>query len=357
MDASPNTAWAFFDEAAKTKNGKVPIGQFGRNIFAAALSTPNSFIYNEADSYYSGLLGYHKPVSQALFGNYPLVERADIIFDQDANSMHKWPPSKWSAYFRAALITFEDYVAHHFWEHSFVLNRTLGYVEYATSELYKLDGVTGFTYDNEEYARLRAALDFLLSAVDILNKYGAPAELVRRLRGDEKFVNRTIYDTIADISFDIGFATSRITKPSFESWHVQHNVFWQAFYNSNKMNGPAGAIVKFKIRRLFYDEITRMVEMPNFKGAAILRVCLNVLGLRWQKHDRESRSLHKVILAWVVRNFSTLHAAQPNVAAACLPENVYYDAVQSKIIKIMPVQDLRPEPTTIELEIDRPLQA
>ncbi|WP_268894737.1 hypothetical protein [Hydrogenophaga sp. BPS33] len=37
----------------------------------------------------------------------------------------------------------------------------------------------------------------------------------------------------------------------------------------NHLDGPAGKVVKFKVRRLLYDEIADMKRFPNVKGAKI----------------------------------------------------------------------------------------
>jgi hypothetical protein len=50
-------------------------------------------------------------------------------------------------------------------------------------------------------------------------------------------------------------------------------------FNSQGLKGDAGKVVKFKVRRLLYDEVARMNEFANFQGAKIIGFCLNVMGL------------------------------------------------------------------------------
>ena len=79
--------------------------------------------------------------------------------------------------------------------------------------------------------------------------------------------------------------------------------------------------MQFKLRRLLYDEVLQMDKLvPNFKGARILGVCLNVMGLEIGKGSfaREHRALHRVILAWTQRNYLRVRRDFPKVAKACL---------------------------------------
>jgi hypothetical protein len=58
-----------------------------------------------------------------------------------------------------------------------------------------------------------------------------------------------------------------------------------------------------------------MSRFPNFKGAAFLGFCLNVLGLVLVKtdkrHDRDSKALKKAILSWTKTKFAWLHSYNP----------------------------------------------
>ena len=90
VSSSPGTALSFFQEIGDTKKYGVRIETFSQNIFYEALVNKDSFLYHEADGYQSGLIGFHKPLSQAMFANYSMVETIGAIFDVDIYDTNFW---------------------------------------------------------------------------------------------------------------------------------------------------------------------------------------------------------------------------------------------------------------------------
>ena len=118
-----------------------------------------------------------------------------------------------------------------------------------------------------------------------------------------------------------------VTGPFWTTWTIQHNTIWSPLSRNERAGGTASGIVGFKLRRLIFDEIRRMEEFPNFQGARALLFCLNVMA--WS-NDKETYPasdypLRKVVLRWVRQNYAVLHAASPEVAAACLTDQMEYD--------------------------------
>lgn len=112
--------------------------------------------------------------------------------------------------------------------------------------------------------------------------------------------------------------------------------------------------MKFKVRRLLYEEIADMQRFPNFKGAKILGFCLNVMGLTVSEgdYDRDSRALQKALLAWTKKNFTWLHEYNPRVAEACLVDGMTYDAENLRLVRTSPAEGLRREPSYIYFDLD-----
>lgn len=73
ISSSPHTAIIIFDEMTKLKKYSLPLGQFAQNITAEALANSDSLLFHEENGYESGLLGYIKPFSNAIYGNSDLV--------------------------------------------------------------------------------------------------------------------------------------------------------------------------------------------------------------------------------------------------------------------------------------------
>lgn len=355
IKSSPGTALALFQTMKDTQKYGIQVETLARNLITEALSNRDSFIFHETEGYESGLIGYHKPLSQAIFSNYLMVEAIGTVLDPETWVQKKWDAGQWEAYCRVVLVTFADYVDKQFWNHSFVLYRAKGYIERSASDIYKLNGAANIPWDDDALARLRIAVKFVKDAVGILDKKTAPKHLkLRRRKNSNEHVRGNFYDHLAAMIFELIFAASAVTSPKDQCWWVQHNAVWVELFNFNGLEGLAGKIVKFKARRLLYNEIAGMRRFPNFKGARILGFCLNVMGLTSKKrnYDRDSRALQRAVLAWTTKNYVWLHEYNPRVAAACLVDGITYDSENKRLVKTYPVDGLRREATHIYLELE-----
>ncbi|MCS6764830.1 MAG: Arm DNA-binding domain-containing protein, partial [Candidatus Protistobacter heckmanni] len=163
----------------------------------------------------------------------------------------------------------------------------------------------------------------------------------------------TFYDHIASMIFEVIFHASAVRSPEWGCWSIQHNSVWGELFNFNHLDGPAGRVVKFKVRQLLYDEIADMRRFANFKGAKILSFCLNVMGLAVSQvdYDKESRALQKAVPAWTKKNFVWLHRYNPRVAELCLVDGMTYDAENLRLVRTSPSEGLRCEPSYVYLEL------
>jgi hypothetical protein len=355
--SSPGTALAIFREMAETKRYGIQVGTFARNIVNEAIVNKDSFLYHEAEGYESGLLGYHKPLSQAMFSNYEMVETIGTLLDPDIKVKSKWDATQWSAYCRAVLIVFRDYTEKSLGSHSYTLARAMGYIEWALMDLYKLDGMPSVPWDDDLLSRLREVVRFVQATVGTLDNKVIPDRVTLRLREQESVLNsRSIYDDVAKIIFEVIFAASAVKSPRDHCWWIQHNSVWGELFNFNHLLGPAGRVVKFKVRRLLYDSIAEMNRFPNFKGAKILGFCLNVMGLELSdgRYDKDSRALHKAVLAWTKRHYAWLNNYNPRVADACLVDGTTYDAEHHRIVRTYPVEGLRRKAQYTYLDVAPP---
>lgn len=354
VNSSPGTALAIFRAIGETKKYGIQVETFGKNIVAEAIANKDSFLFHEAEGYHSGLIGYHKPLSQAMFSDYEMAETVGTLLDPDFAGQKEWDSEQWGAYCRAVLMTLRNYVEEGYSGHSYVLYHAKGYLERAVFDLYKLDGVANGSWDDDIQARLRVVVQFIEDAVKVLDSKGVPDDLSLRIRDKHGPMRETIYDHIASLIFEVIFAASAVTKPTNHCWWIQHNSVWGRLFNFQSLRGEAGKVVKFKVRRLLYNEVARMNEFANFKGAKIIGFCLNVMGLtvRTGECDKDSRALHKAVLRWTRKNFVWLHEHSPRVAAACLVDGMSYDAENRRLVKTYPAEGLRREPHYVYLELD-----
>jgi hypothetical protein len=289
-----------------------------------------------------------------MFSNYDMVETIGTLLDPDFAGQKEWDAEQWGAYCRAVLMALRNYVEDGYRGHSYVLYRAKGNLEQAVFDLYKLDGVSNSSWDDDIQARLRVVVKFIEDAVKILDSKGVPDDLSLRIRDKHGPMLETMYDHIASLIFEVIFAASAVTKPNHHCWWIQHNSVWAKLFNFQSLNGDAGKVVKFKVRRLLYDEVARMNEFANFKGAKIIGFCLNVMGLtvRADNYDKDSRALQKAVLRWTRKNFVWLHERTPQVAGACLVDGMSYDAENRRLVKTYPAEGLRREPHYVYFDLD-----
>lgn len=119
VESSPVTALAIFQEMGEAKKYGIQVETFAKNIVNEALANKESFLYHEAEGYESGLIGYIKPLSQAMFANHQMVETVGTMLEPDIWEKSEWDADQWKAYCRVVLMTFRDYVDKEFWNHSF----------------------------------------------------------------------------------------------------------------------------------------------------------------------------------------------------------------------------------------------
>lgn len=354
VESSPVTAWAFFGEMGAQKKYGIQIQTFANNIVNEALENKNSFLYHETAGYESGLIGSYKPICQAIFSNYEMVESIETVLDADFTNRSKWDSEKWEAYCRVVLLTFRDYIEKDNSGDSYVLYRALDNIKDASSDLYKLNGITSSHWGDDVWACLRVVVKFIQDAVTILEKKGVPADLRERNGRRVPQNSKNIYDHVANLIYEVILQASFVKSPRDLCWSIQHNMLWGDLFNFGHLNGEAGNFVKYKVCRLMYNDVAEMNRCPNYQGARILSFCLNVMGLKRGEGDyyNDSRALQKAILIWTRKNFARLHNYDPRVAEACLVDGVTYDVANHRIVRTYPVGLGQHVETSIYFNID-----
>lgn len=357
VSSSPRTLLAFFGELRDAEKFHLPVDTFARNVVNEALNNKDSFLYHEAEGYASGLLGYIKPFSQAMFSNYRMVESIGSLLDIDVWASEKWDAEQWEAYCQIVLIVFKDYVQNDFKNHSYSLYRAKGSIERSVFNLYTLNGSTSSSYHDAEQGKLRVVMDFVEKAIKILEDNKDCQSQIRLKAAKNSTRGNTFFDHLSDLIFEVIFAASAVQKPMMLCWWIQHNSVWDKMFHFDHQNGAAAKILKFKVRRRIYDEIKQMKEFPNFRGAKFLGFCLNVLGLEVSREDhyRDSRPLHKAILSWTKKNYAWLYSYNKRVAEACLVDGYSYEKKRMRIVRTYPANGLRREKECFYFQVDKPL--
>lgn len=339
LEASPITAMAIFEEMTDQKKYAIPVGPFASNVSTEAILNKDSVLYHEGDGYISGLMGYRKDFSQAVYGNYRLVEalategrsQLDISYE----IVRSWEAKQLEAYGRAVLITFRDYIAKGYWgEHSYALYRSLEMWKYSCLGVYKLRDEEDL-YASDILRRLEVVVEFVEKAVDLIGELDPLPPPLFRVHRDRYPLEADYYDHFAHLMFEIILSAASVKLSPDKCWSIHYNAVWGKFFG---LTGGAKAwgIVHHKLRRLLYDEIVRLEKTPNFKSSRILGFCLNVLGPIFRKDVniyRETNALHKVVLAWTRKNYLKLTRDNPDVAESCLIGSITFDRETHRIVK------------------------
>lgn len=359
VGASPVTAQALFEEMASANKFDIPMGQFARNISSEAVAQKGSFLYDEAEGYTSGLMGYLKPVSKAVYGNYLLVEALasnvasplDIYYEEQ----RVWDARQWKAYCRATLMTLKNCLKKGYGsQNSYALNRAMHNIKCAYRDLYKLND-TPDGFGSDIYHRLSEAANFVRDAIDIIDKQSSPPKPLHRIR--EGTYPKNIYDHLALLIFEMCFAASTVNSPPETCWTIHHNVVWSTVFTGTSDGGAAWKIVQFKVRRLLYDEIARLAKFPNYKGSRILGFCLNVLGMETgsskKGYGKDAYALAKAVRSWARKHYLSMRQRNAEVAESVLIGSVSFDEAGGRLVKTYS-KGLNQEPPKSYLILDPP---
>jgi hypothetical protein len=339
VDSAPHTALELFWQMGDQKRFPAGVHTFARNFVTEAIENKHSFLYRETEAYESGLLGGLKPLTNTMFASYSMVDQLDSLLDAGFGSFMQWDAEQLRAFGRLVVLTMKAYVKDGYvYSHSAILSRAFSTITSMTSDVYKLNGLESIGLDNDSHDRLYRAVQIVLDCIAVLDEAGPPRIKLRH-RETDPFHTHTIYDTLAKTIVDLVFHASYVRGPRMTCWSVQHNAVWGRLFHSNHLNGPAGKVVKHKVRRLLYDDtIGDMERFPNYKAAALVGLCLNVLGHRPTRSDytRDSDALQAPLIRWLKKNFVRLHETHPDVAEHCLLDTMSYDPSLKRIMFARP---------------------
>lgn len=358
VSSAPLTAICFLDAVAESQASHIPIGLFAQNVSTEAIRNKDSSLYHEDEGYYSGLLGYIKPFSHALYGNYKLVEALQHHSPLDIHykSVWAWDADQFETYCRVTQMTLKSYLQGGHWgKHSYVLTRALHVIQETTSRAILDIEKSGDDYTGDAWYRLRAGVDFIKDSINAIGELNPPPE-ARTLRIRHKEQNRLgkedFYDRLPEAMFEIIHSAAYIEGPSDKAWSIHHNSVWGDFFGLSN-DGQAWKIVQFKLRRLLYDEIRDLESLPNYKAARVLGICLNVMGLKMGKrsgYGQDYAALKTAVLTLTQRNYLRLREINVEIADACLIGSILFDAEQSRLIKTY-AKGLSPEPVREFLQL------
>lgn len=336
--STPGTAIAFFYWISKTNTYNLPIGQFAKNITVEMLKNKDSTLYHEDHGFYSGLLGYAKPFSTTVYGDYILLENLSTDhnspLDIDYRFVNNFDADQLNAYCRIVSIALNGYIRSfsQLGNRCYALKRAITNIESSCKGLYKINEMSSDYYMAETVKKIDVAVDFLCGSVETLNQNGFPLRTKLRLTN---IAHSDIYDCLASTIFEIIYEASCVNKNTDVCWHIHYISTWSKFFNSIYQE-PSWKIIRFKLRRLIFDEIKRMDKIPNYKSAKILGLCLNVMGFETHKNLDENSGvlpLKNIILNWTRKNFLKVRAFNPEISDTFLVGSIWFDQENNRLVK------------------------
>lgn len=359
MASAPLTAIRFLEIVSESKAYHVPIGLFAQNVSTEAIANKDSSLYHEDEGYYSGLLGYIKPFSHALYGNYELVEALQNHSPLDIHykSIWAWDADQFETYCRVTQMTLNSYLEGNHWgQHPYVLTRALCNIQETCSRAILDINKSGDDYFGDTWHRLSAGVHFIRNSINAIGELKPPpkARTLRiRHRLHNKLRDEDFYDRLAEAMFDIIHSAAYINGPPAKAWSIHHNSVWGDFFDLCNDSNRAWKIILFKLRRLLYNEIRRFESIPNYKAARVLGICLNVMGLKMEKrssYERNHAALKVAVLTWTQKYYLHLREVNVEIADACLIGSITFDAEQSRLVKTY-AKGLRTEPDREYLQL------
>jgi len=333
VSQSPMTAMKFFEQFCKFREKPLPIGQFVQNISAEAILNKDSLLYHEDEGYNAGLLGYIRPFTNALYGNFELLE---ILSDENSSPLNIdykikaiFDAEQFKVYTTVTLKALEAYLVQH--EKGFarspVFYDAFRYIENTAREIYKIRDIPDY-YSSEFYQKFSHATEFVYEAVKLLNKYDKNPAPLRQKKSDG-----SLYDLMAELMFKIILAAASIKSPPDTCWTIHYNTAWTNLFSNYDEEGKAQKVLEYRLRRKIYDEFSNK-QFFHYQSAAALGICLNVLGPVIRKNSGTGQlPLHKAMLSWVRKNYLTLRAKHPHIADACLIGSISYDEKEKRLVK------------------------
>lgn len=327
--------------AVELKRYDAPIQLMVKRTVIAMLSNPGSALFVENEWLNQGFIGNTKPITRSIFGNWHLLESYELGLEAplDLNYPYarSWDTDTWRVYFGMA----REYVrgltskGQANWD-THGIRHILQTTKNAFEQLGDLKKYEDTFSPNNPRWHAREANEFLRDLVKAFDKSDGSVGFDRK---DDFRRGRDLSSDIANLYFESIFNAAQVNTKEFRMWDVQRNTVWAAIGDHEVRDTRIMKMVRRKLRRMIWDEIVRMDDFPNYKGAAYIRFCLNVLGFydpsahRKDSFERDNWVLAKVVTRWVKENYQMISVSHPPVAEAMLPANIEYDRDAQTLVR------------------------
>jgi hypothetical protein len=197
----------------------------------------------------------------------------------------------------------------------------------------------GSAWRDDRFQSFEAVAEFYKAALESLDECKKPPRANPRVRDANRVLINDVYDDLANLGFKILSQAATVRSSADWSWTVQHNTAWVAVFESFRREGEPSQVVSRKLRRKIVDQIARMGGLPNYPGARLLGLLINVLGPDYKPTKTEKgrrdmpRQLAKIVNGWLRKNYLKLRSEYPDVANSVLIGGITFDEEHSRLVK------------------------
>lgn len=352
--SAPLTLQAIFETLRKTPSASPHVTQFARNVLIAAIAESTSFLHRENADWQSGLAAQGQWVTKCLYGDIDVLDRLRFVFA--ARGAHDWSADGWEAYLRAAGHAFQNYVKQARTYHSQTISNIFHTIDDGTRNLHRLNGISDWTLESDAYRRAEAILSFIDEAAAALETSDVQ---IAEWNAMDEYHNPV--QQLARISAKMLLDAANVRSPSPTNWWVQHNLVWSRIFDRN-IDGAE--LVKGEIRervvRMVWGEVAKLDYTPNYVGARLLGLCLNIAWVR----GTQIRSVHRGVAeaallrlgrTWATRRFAWLYKYNPSVATSGFSDLMTYNPKKRVLRRMWEPSAYRPVATFTTLPVVAPL--
>ena len=334
INGSNTTALVIVEEILRTKKYDIPISLFINNFVCESIENKNSFLYKETNMIDSGIIGYDKPLSQALFSNYEMAKEIETTLTLRPLENHKWDNDQWKAYLRIVSITLEGFKPEIHGSSSKVISRALWRITRSTNNIHTLNSEQTYSDENEQFERVKLVTKFIKDCINDLSKKNTPANTSPHIDTEDGTRNTDIYEQISRLMLGLILDVSRITNPKWieklEGEIISQKIFFYA-PNRNKVE----KIIHGKFIRLFYINVEASKSTSFNQPVMMTRFLLDLTALIELARDEDmmKSNSHRLAVRWIKNNYSLIHKNNREIAELCLGENMIYDKENCRIVK------------------------
>ena len=334
INGSNTTALVIVEEIRRTKKYDIPISLFINNFVCESIENKNSFLYKETNMIDSGIIGYDKPLSQALFSNYEMAKEIETTLTLRPLENHKWDNDQWKAYLRIVSITLEGFKPEIHGSSSKVISRALWRITRSTNNIHTLNSEQTYSDENEQFERVKLVTKFIKDCINDLSKKNTPANTSPHIDTEDGTRNTDIYEQISRLMLGLILDVSRITNPKWieklEGEIISQKIFFCA-PNRNKVE----KIIHGKFIRLFYINVEASKSTSLNQPVMMTRFLLDLTALIELARDEDmmKSNSHRLAVRWIKNNYSLIHKNNREIAELCLGENMIYDKENCRIVK------------------------